>query len=241
MTRERILVAGATGRVGSDLVARLCARGLGVRALVRGDAGALDPRAERVVGDLRCQVDIQRAVEGCTHVAFVAGVNAIDGRGTSREVECEAVAAMAKACRQPDFARFVLLSSAGVTQREHPHNCTFGSVLAWKRLGEETLRASGVPYVIVRALGLRDRPAGEAGVRLVQGDRIAFGEDIARGDVAAFLADVLVPRSADGFPCSVTRGSVANTSFEIFNDASLAGGTWEYAPCVLAPDPQGQP
>ena len=47
----------------------------------------------------------------------------------------------------------------------------FDNVLIWKGKGEDAVRASGVPYTIVRPGGLTDKPGGQSGVRLEQGDK----------------------------------------------------------------------
>jgi hypothetical protein len=102
-------------------------------------------------------------------------------------------------------------------------------VLKWKLQGEDALRRSGLRYTIVRALGLRARAAGVQGVRIVQGDRIAFGEDIARGDLAAFLADVVAPEQATRFAAGFDAASLKDATCEVYNDGRIAGNVWASA------------
>jgi len=66
-----ILVTGATGTVGREVVRALLARGARVRALVRAPAraSALPPDVERVAGDLGDPAAVARALEG-TRAAF---------------------------------------------------------------------------------------------------------------------------------------------------------------------------
>jgi len=224
---DPILVLGATGRTGASMVSDLLRQGHAVRALVR-DAhsarGRLGDAVELIEGDLRDPAALADAVIGCRRVVFVAGANGVDKRGAPREVEHDAVAALVRACA-PDLERFVLLSSAGVTQPEHPHNCTYKSVLKWKLAGENALRASGRPYTIVRALGLRDRPVAQAGVRIVQGDLIAFGEDIAREDLALILSDI-AGDSGERFAAPEIAKGLVNATVEVFNDTRLKGECW---------------
>ncbi|HWU03444.1 MAG TPA: NAD(P)H-binding protein [Novosphingobium sp.] len=228
----KVLVVGATGRTGRLLCAELMARGMAVRALVRRRDETLPANVEQAVGDLREGDVFARLLPGCDAAIYTAcGTGGAD-RGLPRLVDCEAVAACA-AQAASQGAQVVLLSSAAVTQPEHPHNCSFDAVLKWKYRGEQALRTSGARYTVVRALGLRDRPAGQAGVRVVQGDRIAFGEDIARGDVACLLADVV---AGGGLGAAMPAASLAGTTIEIYNDASIAPGIIATARHALRPD-----
>ena len=239
MNNGRILILGATGRTGRILVALLEQRGHAVRALVRDMDSArqmLGPQAELTEGDLRDAAVLARAADGCRQIVFLAAAVGDPGRGVPRDIDFGAVAALASVLQPGQITRFVLLSSAAVTQPEHPHNCTFDSVLKWKLRGEEALRASGLPYTIVRALGLRDRLGGEQGIRIVQGDRIAFGEDIARADVAAFLADVVGPTVPCGFADGFNAHSLIGATCEIFNDATIPPERWRARGSTLVPD-----
>lgn len=234
------LLLGATGRVGRLLVGQLVARGVGVRAVVRDPVAArvlVGSEVQLITGDLRAPESLIDAAAGCDRIAFLAGTNGFGERGTPREIEFAAVATLATTLDPRAVERFVLLSSAGVTQPEHPHNCSYDSVLKWKLRGEEALRRSGIRYTVIRALGLRDRPGGAHGVRMVQGDRIAFGEDIARADLAAFLADVLAPRTDDGFAAGFDADSLLSATCEVFNDHAISGHRWGSARPALRPDP----
>lgn len=239
MNDERILILGGAGRTGRILAALLEQRGQAVRALVRDMVSArrtLGPQAELIEGDLRDVTVLAGAASGCRQIVFLAAAVGDPGRGVPRDIDFGAVATLASVLQHSQIARFVLLSSAAVTQPEHPHNCSFDSVLKWKLRGEEALRASGLPYTIVRALGLRDRPGGEQGIRIVQGDRIAFGEDIARADVAAFLADVVGPTVPSGFAKSFSAESLIGATCEIFNDATISAEHWLAHGSALRPD-----
>ena len=75
--RGLVLVTGATGLLGANLVRRLLADGHAVRTLVLpGDPAralvGLD--VERVVGDLRDADAVARAVDGCARVFHVAAL-----------------------------------------------------------------------------------------------------------------------------------------------------------------------
>jgi dihydroflavonol-4-reductase len=71
----RAFLTGATGFVGHHVARLLKARGLPVRALVRGEslAGGLEKMGiEPCEGDLRDAESVSRAMEGCSHVFHVA-------------------------------------------------------------------------------------------------------------------------------------------------------------------------
>ena len=74
-----VLVTGATGFVGSHAVARLAGRGHEVRLLIRDPAKLARVPARRdvtitdvVVGDVTDRADVERALDGCTHVVHAA-------------------------------------------------------------------------------------------------------------------------------------------------------------------------
>jgi uncharacterized protein YbjT (DUF2867 family) len=243
-TTRRILLVGGTGRTGRFTAAALQARGFTVRTLARDldtAAAALPAGVELVQGRLQSRAVIDAAVVDVWAVVFVA---AAIGSSDSHPMDVDflGVQAVAAAAKTSGAQHFILLSSAGVTQPEHPHNATFSKVLKYKFKGEAALRASDLDYTIVRALGLRDRPGGQTGVRILQGDRIAFGEDIARADVAEFLAAVAgavsggEPAQSSGFAPDFALGSLKGATIEIYNDGRLPPHIWGHAGVRLRSD-----
>lgn len=83
MTAEKILVTGATGHLGANLVRRLLEDGEAIRVLMRPgrDNGAMEGLpVERVEGDLRDADSIDRAVKGCQRIYHCAAlVSTIEG------------------------------------------------------------------------------------------------------------------------------------------------------------------
>lgn len=218
-----VLVVGATGRLGLELVNALRAHGIAVRAAVRDPAKAaklLPPDVEVSIVDVRDAHAIERAMRGVRDVIFAASATAGgDGANTPAAVEHDGALACIAAAATGRVAHFVLISSAASTQAEHVHNL-WSSILTWKQRSEAALRASGVPYTVLRPLGLRPAPghvpyAGRTrGIRFAQGDRIAFGEEIHRQDVAALCVALLEHPDAIG------------TTFEAFNDETLPPDSW---------------
>ncbi|PWV74744.1 Nucleoside-diphosphate-sugar epimerase [Prauserella marina] len=79
----KVLVTGATGRVGANVVKKLADRGVAVRAMVTPGTRRLS-KLERLTGvevaeaDLRDQVAINRACDGVTHVVHLAALMVLD-------------------------------------------------------------------------------------------------------------------------------------------------------------------
>lgn len=83
-----VLVAGAAGEVGSQVVRALVAAGLAVRALVHRTPV---PGAESVTGDLADRSSIERAARGCEAVVFITPHHADEQQLGFNVVEaCEA-------------------------------------------------------------------------------------------------------------------------------------------------------
>ncbi len=114
--KGRVLVTGATGFIGGDLVRWLASEGWRVRAAAR------DPRAiaggdgiEAVaLGDLARDVAWRPLVEGMSHVVHLAGVAHATTRipdATYHAANAEAVRTLAIAARDVGVARVVMMSS----------------------------------------------------------------------------------------------------------------------------------
>ena len=183
-----VLVAGATGKTGSLVVAQLKAEGYPVRAFVRSAAKAaerLGTDVEAAVGDLRDPATIAAALDGVDLVINAAGsgVPAADDN-MPKHVDFEGARNLADEAAAAGVGHYVLVSSMGVTHDDHALNRMFNNILVWKRKGEEAVAASGLPYTIVRPGGLNDRPGNAQTVVFEQGDIMGEGKVISRADVA---------------------------------------------------------
>lgn len=115
---------------------------------------------------------------------------------------------------QPQTAapRFVLVSSAGVTRPNRPGidvekeppavkmNDMLGGILTYKLAAEDALRASGVPFAVVRPVALTEEPEGMPLI-FDQGDTIKG--KVSREDVAQLCVQLL------------SQPAALNTTFEI--------------------------
>src|SRR5580704_12192932 len=72
VTTPRILVTGATGANGSELIRRLSAAGVPVRAMVRTRRGGSMPGVEVVIGDFDQASSLQWALSGIERAFLVS-------------------------------------------------------------------------------------------------------------------------------------------------------------------------
>lgn len=210
--KKTLLVIGATGGTGREVVRQAQARGYKVRALVRDEGKArtqLGEQIEYVVGDVRTGAGLVAAVKGADYVISALGSNVRnDPENTPERVDYGGVKALAEAAAAARVQHFVLVSSMGVTHEDHPLNKMFGNILVWKLKGENALRASGVPYTIVRPGGLSNSPGGISGVKSFQGDDLRNSGRIPRADVATVCLAAL------GEPAARSK------TFELLSDES---------------------
>lgn len=197
---QLVLVAGATGRTGKEVVTQLVARNYRVRALVRDVAkaqGTFPAGVELVVGDVRDPGSLRRSLKGVTFVISTIGAGG-GPRGEAgngpEEIDFQGVANLAAAAKKARVKHFVLVSSAAVTKAADYPMAFMRPILAAKFKGENALRASGVPYTIVRPGGLVDEAGGAKIVQFSQGDQ-STGR-IPRADVALVCIEALGRRGA---------------------------------------------
>ena len=114
-----VLVTGAAGHVGANLVRRLLEDGVRVRVLLRhedNNAALEGLDVERTFGDIRDLNATRRAIEGCQGVYHVAArISTIEGnRAHRREVfDCNVVGTrnVLRAARETEAGRVVMTGS----------------------------------------------------------------------------------------------------------------------------------
>ena len=186
-----IVVAGGTGTLGTRLVPRLAASGFEVRVLAREPGSArhlCGPGVQMVRGDVRDPDTIAAAVDGAaTVISAVSGFAGTGGVSPASVDQAGNASLIASAARAG--ATFVLVSVVGASPA-HP----FGLFRA-KHAAEETLRASGIPWTIVRATAFMETWAAIMDQTLqATGKILVFGRGdnpvnfVSATDVAALVA-----------------------------------------------------
>ncbi|CAI5483983.1 unnamed protein product [Closterium sp. Yama58-4] len=169
---ERVLVVGASGGVGQLCVASLVAKNRAVRALVRSVEKAESLFADApadliqiVTADLRQPGTISPALFAGISAAIVCvGTTAFpskrwDGDNGPEQTDYIGVKNLLAALPK-DLSRIVFVSSAGVERyNQLPYSILnlFG-VLKYKKMAEDLVKSSGIPYTILRPGRLTDGP-----------------------------------------------------------------------------------
>ncbi|KAL1803089.1 hypothetical protein ACET3Z_031736 [Daucus carota] len=167
-----VLVIGASGGVGQLVVASLLNRNIKARLLVRDPEKARtlfgeqdEDKLQVYKGDTRNPEDLDPSIfEGVTHVICCTGTTAFpsrrwDGDNTPERVDCDGAKNLISALPS-SLKRVVLVSSVGVTKfNELPWSImNLCGVLKYKKMGEDCLINSGLPYTIIRPGRLTDGP-----------------------------------------------------------------------------------
>ncbi|WP_170297147.1 SDR family oxidoreductase [Georgenia thermotolerans] len=135
-----VLVTGATGTLGQQVVARLLASGRQVRALTHRSAVVLPDGVERMPGDLTSGEGLAAALAGVDTVVHAAS-NPADPWATDVEGTEKLLAAIAA---QATPARILHVSIVGVDRSELSHYRA-------KYAAEQRVAASGTAWDILRA------------------------------------------------------------------------------------------
>ncbi|MFC6903900.1 SDR family oxidoreductase [Halalkalicoccus tibetensis] len=193
MAIETVLVAGASGKTGRELLNLLRTTGLSVRAMTR-DPGKVDQLErlgadEVIVGNLLEQADADRAVSGVDAVLCAVGTKPGLGALTGPFVDGQGVMTLADAASEAGVEHFVFESSLGVGDAKAglplPARLLIRPILRAKDRSESHLRESGLTYTILRPGMLTDdAPSGDAVVG--EGGDSVSGR-ISRADVARLM------------------------------------------------------
>ncbi|MFN3865864.1 MAG: SDR family oxidoreductase [Demequina sp.] len=218
---DRVLVIGATGSIGRVVVPALAAHGLhpvgAVRDLDR--AQELLPHAEHVTADVTDHDALVTALRGADGIVMVHGSDS-----SAEDVDYGAVPAVLDAV-EGARPRIVLMTSMAVTHATG----SWREIMHWKARGERLLRASGLPFTIIRPGWFDEEPSGHDAVRIEQGDGTPV--DSRRGVARRHIAQAIVQ--------SLLHDEAIGVTFELFSAPGGDPTDWRSAFAALAKDPVG--
>lgn len=207
----KALVAGSTGKTGSHIVKLLLEKGIEVRALVRNldKANSVLPETvEKVIGDVMNRESLTTVLAGCDVLLSATGAEpSFDPTGPYK-VDYEGNKNLVDAAKAAGIDQFVMVSSLCVSKIFHPLNLFWG-ILYWKQQAEDYLKASGVPYTIVRPGGLKDEDNAQA-IVMSPADTL-FEGSIPRVKVARVCVDAIGQDMAKNKVLEIVTSAEATT------------------------------
>jgi len=194
----QVLILGATGGTGRELVKQALGHGHSVRVMARDPdrVKSVHPRLEVVKGDIADTAALTAAAKGQEAVLSALGVN----QRKPNTILSEGVRNLLLAMQRQKVKRLIFLSSLGVGDSQGQLGPVYSWVLlptllknifADKERAEEVIRESALEWTIVRPAALRNK--------LLTG-KYRVGPDAAkkrwlprvgRADVADFMLDAL--------------------------------------------------
>lgn len=198
-SRKTVLVVGSTGSIGQLVVDEAVRQGYVVRALVRTPSKArrLPAQVEVISGDVTRPETLNAAVAGVDGIVFTLGSDG-EGKAGAETVDYGGVRNILRALGSQK-PRIALMTSIGVTNRNSNYNRTTESH-DWKRRSERLVRASSLPYTIVRPGWFDYNGPDEHKLVFLQGDRRQAGDPsdgvISRRQIAEVLVESLRSESA---------------------------------------------
>jgi putative NADH-flavin reductase len=189
----KLLIFGASGRTGKQLVAQALAAGHNVTAFVRNPASLqlTHPKLTLAVGNVLQPETVEAAMPG--HDAVLCAIGNVGFNATDKLHEL-GTKNIIVAMKRHNVKRLVVETSWGLGESLATVNKVFywlfmrwllKDVMADKAKQEAEVQASSLDWVIVRPGGLTDKPARGGVVANTTGHGLA--QQLSRADVASFM------------------------------------------------------
>lgn len=197
--KKTVSVVGATGSIGRHVVDVALEKGYTVRALVRDPAKArqFSRELQIIAGDVTRPETLGAAVEAIDAIVFTLGSDGM-GKVGAETIDYGGVRNVLMALGSKKV-RIALMTAIGLTDRVGAYNQST-EAHDWKRRSERLVRASGMPYCIVRPGWFDYNGPNEHKVVFLQGDKRHTGTPkdgvIARRQIAEVLVQSLSSASA---------------------------------------------
>src|SRR5271170_4393858 len=132
-----ILITGATGNIGRELVKQLSEKGVALRVVTRDESKVkhLDPSIERVIGDFGDEKIAERAVQGVDHIFLFPLITEQNHRSNTTLLE---------KAKKAGVKQVVMLSSMGAD------STILSKIGEIHRTKEVLVEESGIPWTFVR-------------------------------------------------------------------------------------------
>ncbi len=192
----KVLVVGATGGTGQEIVRELQSRSIPCCALVRDTAKAraiLGEGVEIVEGNVLDRYLLIEAIGDCDRIICATGARPSLNIFGPFQVDYLGTKNLVKAAQVRGIKHFVIVSSLLTSVFFHPLNL-FWLVLFWKKQAEQYIIHSGLTYTIVRPGGLTNTPTNDPLV--IQKADTLFSGRIPRSVVAQVCVEALLQEAA---------------------------------------------
>jgi (4-alkanoyl-5-oxo-2,5-dihydrofuran-3-yl)methyl phosphate reductase len=200
-----IVVTGATGTVGSEVVKLLVAAGEKVRAITRDPSKArFDSKVEVVAGDLGKPETLEKAMAGADRVFALSG-------GPELGIHDLNVATAAKKAGARHAVKLSVLGAGGPARNQ---------ITEWHEAGEKAIRESGLAWTFVRPGGFMSNSLNWVGSVKGMGKVFApYGDGktspIHPRDIAAVAVKALTSSGHEGKSYPLTGGEALSTAEQV--------------------------
>jgi uncharacterized protein YbjT (DUF2867 family) len=163
-----LLIVGATGTLGRQIVRRALDEGQQARCLVRSSRRAAFLRewgAELYLGNLNDPDGLDLLLEGVTTIVDAATARATDSLGV-RQVDWEGKVNLIQAAQRANIQRYIFFSIHDA--EKHPDV----PLMQIKTCTEKFLAESGIPYTIFRPAGFLQGLIGQYAMPILEGQSI---------------------------------------------------------------------